>query len=294
MTLVTSIPWLKRAQAEQYAIGAFHANTMEQMQAIAQAAQAEQGPAVIQVSQNALAYMGSGNRLAGMRVAAAIGRVVAESVSVPLVLHLDNGNETEVLQALVLGFSSVMFDGSDLPFEENVAHARKLCEAAHQMGVCFEAELGEAPHSNVPGMQIGEPTDPVWVAEFVERTGIDALAVSVGSVHALKQKPLTLDLDRLAAIRSVAGIPLVLHGSSGVLDESVCDGIRYGLCKINVATQLNGAFTAAVRNYLNANLDEVDPRKYLALAREQMMEQVRERMRLYGASGKAPDPLAAF
>jgi fructose-bisphosphate aldolase, class II len=287
MTLTTSTIWLRKAQAEKYAIGAFNANTMEQVQAIVMAAQAECAPVIIQVSHNAVTYIGAGNRLAGLRYVAEIGRMAAESVNVPVVLHFDHGKQVDILQALGLGFTSVMFDGSELPFEENVARTRELCEAAHESGACFEAELGEVPRAGVPGMEEGELTDPEQVAEFVERTGVDALAVAVGSVHALKRKEVQLNFVLLDAIRAVVSVPLVLHGSSGVLDESICEGIQRGLCKVNVATQLNGSFTRAVRDYLQAHPDDVDPRKYLNPARHAMAEAVRERMRLFGVSGKA-------
>jgi fructose-bisphosphate aldolase, class II len=287
MTLTTSISWLKQACTGQYAIGAFNANNLEQMQAIATAAQLEQAPVIIQISGNAAQYLGMGNRTLGLRLAAAMGRVVAESVSAPVALHLDHGSEAEVLQALALGFTSVMYDGSDQPFEHNVARTRELCAAAHAMNACFEAELGEVPRANVPGMQVGELTDPGQVAEFVQRTGVDALAVAVGSVHALQRKEIALDFQLLDAIRAVVSVPLVLHGASGVLDDSLCEGIRRGLCKINVATQLNGALTASVRAILAAQPDVVDPRKYLHPARSSVIEQVRERMRLFGVSGRA-------
>jgi len=287
MTLTTSLPWLKRAQAEKFAIGAFNANTLEQMQAIVLAAQAERAPVIIQISGNAASHLGVGSRLAGLRVVAEMGRVVAETTSAPVVLHLDHGSYAEVLQALALGFTSVMFDGSDLPFEENIARTRELCSAAHEINACFEAELGEVPRAGIPGAEEGELTDPAQVAEFAGRTGVDALAVAIGSVHALKRKEVALDFARLDAIRAAVSVPLVLHGSSGVLDDSICAGIRRGLCKINVATQLNGAFTRAIREYLAEHPDDVDPRKYLALARLSMAEQVRERMRLFGVAGKA-------
>lgn len=287
MTLVNSLPWLRRAQAEGFAIGAFNANNLEQMQAIVQAAQEECSPVIIQVSHRAVTYIGAGNRLAGLRLAAEMGRLAAESVEVPVILHFDHGGATDILQALGLGFTSVMFDGSDLPFEENIAQTRQLRAAAQECGASFEAELGNVPRMGIPGEEESRPTDPDQAAEFVRCTGVNALAVAIGSVHALKRKEVALDFVRLDAIRAVVDVPLVLHGSSGVLDESVVEGIRRGLCKVNVATQLNGVFTAAVREYLAVNPEDVDPRKYLSLAREQMKEAVRERMRLFGVAGKA-------
>src|SRR5512146_2384921 len=178
MTLTTSIPWLKRAQAEHFALGAFNANTLEQIQAIVMAAQVEQAPVIIQISGNAARHIGAGSRLVGLRVVAEMSRVIAETVSVPVVLHLDHGVYSEVLQALALGFTSVMFDGSDLPFAENIARTRELCSAAHEVNAAFEAELGEVPRAGVPGMEEGELTDPAQVAEFASRTGVDALAIA--------------------------------------------------------------------------------------------------------------------
>jgi fructose-bisphosphate aldolase, class II len=218
--------------------------------------------------------------------------VIAETASVPVALHLDHGRYAAVLQALGLGFTSVMYDGSDLPFEENIARTKELCAAAHEMNACFEAELGEVPRAGGSGQEsaehgvLGEMTDPSQVAEFAARTGVDALAIAIGSVHALKRKEVALDFARLDTIRAAVDTPLVLHGSSGVLDESVCEGIQRGLCKINVATQLSGVFTRVIRDYLVAHPDDVDPRKYLGPAREAMSEAVRERMRLFGVSGK--------
>src|SRR5512138_3551553 len=145
MTLRNVLPWILHAQQEGWAVGAFNANTLEQVQAIVLAAQAEEAPAIIQVSHRALAYIGGGSEIQGLQYMAAIGKLAAESVTVPIALHLDHGTEREVLQAIALGFTSVMFDGDDLPYDENVASTKRLCKTAHANGVCMEAELGEVP-----------------------------------------------------------------------------------------------------------------------------------------------------
>ncbi|MFN8450063.1 MAG: class II fructose-bisphosphate aldolase [Anaerolineae bacterium] len=149
MTLCDLRPWLDRAQREKFAIGAFNANTLEQVQAIVIAAQAEQSPAVIQVSHRALQYLGSGAELLGLEYIAAVGRVAAQSVAVPIALHLDHATEDEVRRAISLGFTSVMFDGSLLPYDQNVQMTRRLADEARIAGVCMEAELGEVPKPGV-------------------------------------------------------------------------------------------------------------------------------------------------
>ena len=289
MTLQNVLPWILQAQREGWAVGAFNANTLEQAQAIVFAAQAEQAPAIIQVSHRALRYVGNGSEIQGLKYVAAIGKIAAETVTVPVALHLDHGTEWEVLQAIALGFTSVMFEGDGLSFEENVSVTKRLCEAAHSVGACMEAEVGEVPKPDggefdaaaIARTQLGDAT------RFAEATGIDTLAVALGSVHGLKTKQISIDLACLAAIRRHVSIPLVLHGSSGVSDSDSKQGITMGLCKVNVATQLNQAFTAAIRDVLNRDDELVDPRKYLAPGRSAQVEIVRERIRFFGASGKA-------
>ncbi len=287
MSLATSNPWLLHAQANQYAVGAFNANSLEQVQAIVSAAQEEKAPVIIQVSRRAAEFAGNGSRLMGLRLMAEMCRVTAEAVSVPVVLHLDHGSEADVLQALACGFTSVMFDGSHLPYEENVASTRRLAAQAHEAGAGFEAELGEVGRVGALGGEDNELTDPDQAADFVARTAIDSLAVSLGSTHAMLTKEAELDLVRLDQIRALVAVPLVLHGSSGVTDTCVLDGIRRGLCKVNVATQLNQAFTRAVGAYLSDHPSVVDPRAYLGAGRQAMRDQVRERMRLFNVSGRA-------
>lgn len=289
MTLQNVLPWILCAHQEGWAVGAFNANTLEQVQAIVLAAQAENAPAIIQISHRALTYIGSGNEIQGLKYIAAIGKIAAESVTAPVALHLDHGTESEVLQALALGFTSVMFDGDGLPFEENITITKRLCETARSIGVCMEAEVGEVPKPD--GKAYDETaialTQPNEALQFAEATGVDLLAVALGSVHGLKTKQISLDLERLREISNRVSTPLVLHGSSGVADQDIKQGIAMGLAKVNVATQLAKGFTGAVREVLSADGELVDPRKYLAPGRIAQMEIVRERIQFLGASGKA-------
>ena len=259
------------------------------MQAVVFAAQAEGAPTIIQVSHRALTYIGNGNEIQGLKYVAAIGKIAAESVTAPVALHLDHGTESEVLQSIALGFTSVMFDGDRLPFNENISITKRLCDTAHSLGICMEAEVGEVPKPD--GKEYDEAaialTDPEEAAQFAKATGVDTLAVALGSVHGLKAKTVSLDLDRLKEIRARVSVPLVLHGSSGVSDKDIKKGIAMGLCKVNVATQLSQAFTGAIRQVLNKDGELVDPRKYLTRARNVQMEIVRERIQFLGASGKA-------
>jgi len=176
-----------------------------------------------------------------------------------------------------------------LSFDENISITRRLCELAHSVGVCMEAEVGEVPKPD--GKEYDEAaialTDPEEAAQFAKATGVDTLAVALGSVHGLKSKTVSLDLNRLTAIRNGVSTPLVLHGSSGVSDKDIQKGVSMGLCKVNVATQLSQAFTGAIRDVLNRDSELVDPRKYLGPGRNAQIEIVRERIKFLGASGKA-------
>ena len=289
MTLCNVLPWIQTAHQEGYAIAALNANTLEQMQSVVLAAQAENAPVIIQVSHRALQYVGSGSTVLGLQYMAAMGKVAAASVDVPVSLHLDHADENEVLQAIALGFTSVMFDGDDLPFAENVATTKRLCAIAHSVGVCMEAEIGEVPKPDGAAYDPAaiDLTTPDDAEQFVAATGIDTLAIALGSVHGLKTKSVALDLERLQAIRKRVDLPLVLHGSSGVNDADIAQGIKLGLAKVNIATQLSKAFTGAVREVLAADNDLVDPRKYLGPGRTAQIEVVCERLRFVGASGKA-------
>lgn len=283
MPLVTSKEILLAALENHFAVGAFNANNMEQVQAIVEAAEEERAPVILQVSQGAIRY-------AGLEFAASMVKTAASLVTVPVVLHLDHGYDFEQnVLCLRAGFTSLMYDGSKKPFEENVAITKKVVEIAHIAGIPVEAELGRVAQST-DKLSYEEicalMTDPYQAKEFIELTGADSLAVACGSVHAMKVQEAELDIERLKAIHEqIPHTPLVLHGSSGVKTESFLEAIQHGICKINVATYLNQAFTRGLREAVAKYPDEVDPRKFLALSREYVKEAVREKIRLFGSAG---------
>jgi|YelNatPaOPRAMG01_1025707.scaffolds.fasta_scaffold24640_4 fructose-bisphosphate aldolase class II len=282
MPLVTSKELLIKAQKEGYAVGAFNANNLEYVQAIIEAAEEEKAPVILQASQGAIKY-------AGLEQIVAMVKNAAEAVSVPVVLHLDHGTDfIQNVRCLRAGFTSLMFDGSALPFEENAAITKKIVEIAHAVGIPVEAELGKVPQAGEITFEQLKAlmTTPEEALRFVELTQVDSLAVSVGSIHRMQVQEAHLDVERIQKIRELVGIPLVLHGASGVTDESYAQGIKAGICKINVATELNKAFTRGLKEAMAEFPEEVDPRKFLTRAREETKKVVRAKMRLFGCSGK--------
>ena len=283
MTLVTSNEMLRAALDGHFAVGAFNANNMEQVQGIVDAAVEERAPVILQVSQGAIRY-------AGLEFAASLVKVAAAEADVPVVLHLDHGTDFDQnIRCLRAGFTSLMYDGSKRPYEENVAITSRVVHIAHVCGIPVEAELGRVLQS-ADGVTEEEVeaamTDPDQAVDFVQRTGCDSLAAAIGSVHAMKSAEAELDIERLKAIRQVIDIPLVLHGSSGVKEESEVEAIQYGIAKINVATMLNQAFTRALKRAMAEMPDNSDPRKFLTHSREEVKDVVRHKIRLFGSSGK--------
>jgi fructose-bisphosphate aldolase class II len=262
------------AVQQRSGLGAFNVIQIEHAEAIVAGAEAAGRPTVLQLSENAVRYHGA---------LAPIGRAmleIADAADVPVVVHLDHATDVGlVAQALALGFTSVMFDGSTLPVEENLATTRGVVERAHAMGVSVEAEIGEIGGKDgvhAPGVR----TRPEDARQFVEATGIDAVAVAVGSSHAMTTRTARLDLDLIAAIRDAVPVPLVLHGSSGVADDHLREAVAAGMAKINISTHLNGTFTAQVREALAADPALVDPRKYLGAARTATAREVERLVRL--------------
>ncbi|MFO7917855.1 MAG: ketose-bisphosphate aldolase [Anaerolineae bacterium] len=281
MTLVSTKEMLRAAVEGHYAVGAFNANNMEQVQAIVEAAVEERAPVILQVSQGAIRY-------AGLETAAALVKVIGGRTDVPVALHLDHGTDfAQNVRCLRAGFTSLMFDGSKLPYEENVATTARIAEIAHIVDIPVEAELGRVLQSEddvTPEEVEAAMTDPDQAVDFVARTGCDSLAVAIGSVHAMKDAEAELDIERLKAIREKVDIPFVLHGSSGVKEDSEVAAIEHGIAKINVATMLNQGFVRGLKEGMEEMPDNVDPRKFLAYSRENVKDVVRHKIRLFGSN----------
>jgi fructose-bisphosphate aldolase class II len=284
MVLVTNAYLLKRADEGGYAVGAFNANNMEMIQAIIETAEEEKAPVILQASQGAIKY-------AGLDFIVVMVKTAAEKTKIPVSLHLDHGTDYEQnIKCLRAGFTSLMYDGSSKPFDENVTITKKLVEIAHAVGVSVEAELGKigGTEDNIVVSELeATMTDPNEAKKFVELTKVDSLAVAVGTVHRMKTRTAKLDFDRIAKIKKAVGIPLVLHGASGVPDDGVKKAIAAGIRKINIATELNKSFVNAVAKAIRDMPDEVDPRKMLTKGKEATKAAVREKIRLFGCEGKA-------
>jgi fructose-bisphosphate aldolase, class II len=272
------------ARAAGRGVGAFNVIGIEHAEAIAAGAEAAGTPAVLAISQNCVAYHGALAPLAGACVA------IARAAAVPLAVHLDHATEAGLVhEAAGLGVGSVMFDASALRYEQNVAATAKVARWCHAEGIWVEAELGEIGGKN--GVHSAQArTDPAQAARYVAATGVDALAVAVGSSHAMLTRDAVLDLGLIARISAAVAVPLVLHGSSGVPDEGLAGAVAAGMTKINVATQLNKAFTAAIRAYLTRDTAVADPRRYGSAGRDAIAAEVARLLGVIGAGDAAGTP----
>jgi fructose-bisphosphate aldolase class II len=320
--LATSKEVLLKARAEGYAVGAFNLNNMEMAQAIVQAAVEENSPVIIQASQGAIKY-------AGLEMITAMAKVLADNASVPVVLHLDHGTDyKQNVKCLRAGFTSLMFDGHELPLEENIAMTAKIVDIAHSVGLPVEAEIGsvltienllsDAEMMEIRALEIPKQFEilrkkigakveehiakPEEAKRFVDETGVDFLAAAVGSVHGLWLDVWPLRIDRLKEIFEATQIPIVSHGSSGVLvdrsyaeakgvellpgEGSLKDAIKLGYTKINVATALSMEFNRAMIAAANKRPGEKDPRKLLGPARDAVVAKTKEYIRLFESNGK--------
>lgn len=277
---VSSIEMIKKAKADGYAVPAFNAENMEMAQAIVAAAEEAHSPVIIQTTSPTVKHFSP-------TMAHAIVEDLARKAKVPVALHLDHCTSfDDVMVAIKAGYTSVMFDGSRLPFDENARLTRKVADTAHPMGITVEAELGcvGGKEDNVSGEDIY--TDVDEAKAFAEMTGVDILAIAVGTAHGFYKGEPKLDFDRIAAIRDVVDAPLVLHGGSGVPVESVKRAISLGMAKVNFATELRAAATKAVRKVLE---DEsvIDPKKFMGAAREAVTALCFEKIDMCSSRGKA-------
>ena len=304
--LVTNKEILSSAMAQGYAVGAFNISNLESLLAVLEASVEERSPVIVVVTPSSIKY-------AGLAYIGKMVRAATESAPVLMSLHLDHGKSVEtVSKCIEVGFTSVMIDSSHLKFEENVALTKRVVDLARPKGVSVEAELGKLAGVEESTVEEKEAvlTDPDAAKEFVERTGVDALAVAIGTSHGaykFKGEP-KLDFERLELIREKTNALLVLHGASsvpsqiiekaikygaelggakGIPEEHIQKAISLGITKINIDTDLRLAFTAATREFYVKSPRVFDPRKILGSAKEAMKDVVKGKMRLFGSSGKA-------
>jgi fructose-bisphosphate aldolase, class II len=277
MPLASMTEIIGPARAAGRGVGAFNVIGIEHAEAIVAGAEIADVPAVLQISENCVAYHGALEPIAAACLA------LARSAAIPVAVHLDHAASAELIRAAAdLGLGSVMFDASGLPYQENVRVTAEVAQWCQARGIWVEAELGEIGGKNGVHSPVAR-TDPGEAAEYVAATGVDALAVAIGSSHAMLTRDAVLDLALIASIRRAVSVPLVLHGSSGVPDRDLAAAVGAGMTKINIATQLNKVFTSSVRNYMSAEPAVVDPRRYGAAGRNAVASEVARLLDLLSA-----------
>jgi fructose-bisphosphate aldolase class II len=278
---------LELAQRSGCAVGAFNAVSLEQIEAVVAGAEHAGTLVVLQISENAVRSHGA------LLPIGAAALAVARSSSVSVVVHLDHASDLDLVdQAIELGFTSVMFDGSRLPHDANVAATRTVVRQARLRGVSVEAELGEIGGKDGVHSPTAR-TAPDDARRFVDATEVDALAVAIGSSHAMTVRDAVLDLDLLAALRAAVDVPLVLHGSSGVADEEIARAVHAGITKVNIATHVSGVFTETARRVLQDHIDLVDARRFLIPAREAMAREVARLLGVVSTPGRSTEAIAS-
>jgi fructose-bisphosphate aldolase class II len=284
MPLVSMTELMQRAKKEKFAVGQFNMNNLEFTKAIMEAAEEERSPFIFGVSEGAIKYM-------GLDYVVAMARAAADKSDIPVVLHLDHGSSFEVaMKCIKAGFTSVMFDGSHYPLEENIRLTKEVVRAAHAMGVSVEGELG-----TIGGVEDDLSVDeedatiakPEEAIRLYEETGVDALAIAVGTAHGMYKGEPNIRFHIIEEVASKIPVPIVLHGGSGVPDEAIRKSIQAGVGKINVNTENQVAMTNTIKKVFAEKPDVYDPRKYLGPAKEAMKEVVRAKIRLFGSNGKA-------
>lgn len=283
MPLVTTKELLLDAQKNHYAIGAFNVENMEMVQAVVAAAEELKSPVILQTTPSTVKYADVAYFYANVSVA-------AQKAKVPVVMHLDHGNSFDLaMRAFRVGYTSIMIDGSHEEFKDNIAVTKAVADACHAANIPVEAELGKVggKEDDLIAGDKNPYTDPQEAVEFVNATGVDSLAVAIGTAHGVYKGEPKLDVNRLSEIREVVSIPLVLHGTSGVPDDVVEECIRRGICKVNYATDLRIAFTKGVKSVLESHPETIDPKKYNAAGREEVKNYVMQKMKVCGSVNHA-------
>ena len=286
--LVSAAEMLKKAKAGHYAVGQFNINNLEWTKAILLTAQECNSPVILGVSEGAGKYMGGYKTVVGM----VKGMIECLNITVPVAIHLDHGSYDHCYKCLEAGFSSIMFDGSHYPIEENVAKTTELVAKAHAMGVSIEAEVGSIGGEEYGVVGMGECAYPAECKKIAD-LGVDFLAAGIGNIHGKYPANWAgLSFETLDAIQQLTGeLPLVLHGGTGIPAEMIKKAISLGVAKINVNTECQLAFAAATREYIEAGKDQqgkgYDPRKLLAPGFEAIKATVKEKMELFGSVGQA-------
>ncbi|WP_318615614.1 tagatose-bisphosphate aldolase subunit GatY [Sporosarcina sp. YIM B06819] len=275
---------LIKARKEGYAVPAFNIHNLETIQVVVEAAAELKSPVILAATPGTMVY-------GGREYIQAIAEIAAKTSGVPVALHLDHHETLEsIVESLELGVKSVMVDGSHGTFEDNIAISKEVVEQAHRYGATVEAELGKLVGQEddlIVEASDAAYTDPDTVQEFVERTGIDSLAVAIGTGHGVYETVPNLDFDRLEKIKNLVDIPLVLHGASGISKEDVQKCISLGCAKVNISTELKIPFSDALRSYLVEHPNETDTRKYMNPAKEAMKTVVKEKIMMCMSNGKA-------
>lgn len=282
MSLVTSEDMLVKARKEGYAVGAFNAENMEMVKAIIAAAEEVSAPVIIQTTPSTIKYAGS-------KMYAAMVKAEAEKAKVPVAIHLDHGSSYELaIECMESGYTSIMIDGSGLDFEGNIEVTKKVTEEAHKVGLPVEAELGKVGGKEDDlEVEVDTNTDVEEAVEFVKKTGVDILAIAIGTAHGFYVGTPVLDKERLSDIATLIDIPLVLHGASGISDEEVADCVRRGIAKVNFATELRVAYTGAVKELIEEKPETFDPKVLGTVGMEAVKNLVMNRMTICGCGNKA-------
>lgn len=281
--LVTAKEMLQKAREGKYAIGAFNVENMEMVMAVLAAAEAKNSPVIMQTTPGTIKYAGVDYYYANVAAA-------AKRSSVPVVMHLDHGDSFQrAMAAYRAGYTSIMIDGSKLPFEDNIDLTKRVVDACHPGDVYVEGELGKVggKEDDLEGDDDNPYTDPEEAKIFVEKTGVDYLAIGVGTAHGVYKGIPKVNTDLIATIHDMVEVPLVLHGTSGVPDEQVITAVKNGICKVNYATDLRIAFTRGVKEFMTEHSEAFDPKKYSQQGMAEVQKYVEQKIEICGSVGKA-------